>query len=606
MNYRKDIQGLRALSFILVFIFHLNSSWLPGGFIGVDLFFVISGFLMTTIITDQVDKKKFNFIDFFLNRFKRIVPAYYFLLLLTALVSAFIYAYLDLGNLIHTTLRALLFVSNTLFSSGNSYFGAQLNENPLLHTWSLAIEMQFYLILPILIYLFRKNILVVFIWLTLLITIYTTYQIYVLDHKSLMYFSLIARMPEFFIGGIFSLLFRNGLSLGQKSNNIIAVFSIVMIFSCCYLITETSPFPGILSLLPCISCAVLLTIRNNVISKFLSNKILVYIGELSYSLYLWHFPVMALIRYKNDEYALNIREIVIVILVTSILSWISYHFIENKFKKIETRLFFKILVPLFLLIAAFSISTKQIFIGKKIDKLYSERYFGRESHNRLNVQKFGAPNKNNKIILIGDSHAWSLKPFFDIIGKKNNFSFKTLTCDAFPAIEGIQKNDIPNDKMSYYNRSRTLVNATSKLINSSDIIILAIIGIERPPSEYSAIEKLCAQLKNNQKLILVNSFPTLINNPLKKNRGILKINDYVYEREDNKHTSNILKSMAAKYKNVYLYNLDEGQITQNSGYINDTVAYYDSRHINMFATKKLALEHDINFMKLYNEINKNK
>ncbi|KUJ61176.1 hypothetical protein AR687_14700 [Flavobacteriaceae bacterium CRH] len=369
-------------------------------------------------------KKKFNFIDFFLNRFKRIVPAYYFLLLLTCIVSAFIYAYLDLGNLIHTTLRALLFISNTLFSSGNSYFGAQLNENPLLHTWSLAIEMQFYFILPILIYFFRKNILLIFISLTILITVYTTYQIYFLDNKSLMYFSLIARMPEFFIGGIFSLIFRNGLDLKQKSNNIIAVFSIVIIFCCCYLITETSPFPGILSLLPCTACALLLIIRNNFISKFLSNKILVYIGELSYSLYLWHFPVMALIRYRNDEYFLNISEIFIVIIFTSILSWISYNFIENKFKKIETRIFFKIHVPLFILIAAFSISIKQIFIGKKINKLYSERYFGKESHNRLNVQKFGAPNKNDKILLIGDSHAWSLKPFFDILGKKNNFSLK--------------------------------------------------------------------------------------------------------------------------------------------------------------------------------------
>ncbi|KUJ61175.1 hypothetical protein AR687_14695 [Flavobacteriaceae bacterium CRH] len=181
-----------------------------------------------------------------------------------------------------------------------------------------------------------------------------------------------------------------------------------------------------------------------------------------------------------------------------------------------------------------------------------------------------------------------------------------MTCDAFPAIEGIQKNDIPKDKISYYNKSRTLVNATSKLINSNDIIILAIIGIERPSSEYKAIEKLCAQLKNNQKLILINSFPTLINNPLKKNKGILKINDYIYEKEDNKHTSNVLMNISLKYKNVYLYNLDKGEITQDAGYINDTVAYYDSRHINMYAAKKLALEHNIDFMKLYKEITKSK
>src|SRR5690554_2131327 len=156
MQFRNDIQGLRALAFLFVFLFHLNPSWLPGGFIGVDIFFVISGYLITSILMHQKAKGTFSFLTFYEKRIKRIVPAHFIMLIFVLIAAYYVFLYNDITNLKDAALRTALFISNMLFAKGQSYFGVGLNDNPLLHTWSLSIEMQFYFILPIII-IFIKN-----------------------------------------------------------------------------------------------------------------------------------------------------------------------------------------------------------------------------------------------------------------------------------------------------------------------------------------------------------------------------------------------------------------------------------------------------------------
>ncbi|PKF74527.1 acyltransferase family protein [Chryseobacterium sp. PMSZPI] len=156
-TYRPDIQGLRAIAFLLVFFFHLNKDWLPGGFLGVDLFFVISGFLMTMITLNDIEKNRFTFINFYIKRIKRIIPAYYVMLLFAAFAGAYLWQYSEIKVLRESIISAGLFISNLIFSRGNNYFGAQTSENPVHHTWSLSIEMQFYIFLPFIIYFFRKH-----------------------------------------------------------------------------------------------------------------------------------------------------------------------------------------------------------------------------------------------------------------------------------------------------------------------------------------------------------------------------------------------------------------------------------------------------------------
>ena len=234
MQFRNDIQGLRAIAFLLVFIFHLNNHWLSGGFLGVDLFFVISGYLMTTITINDIEKNKFSFITFFEKRFKRILPAYLFFLLIISILGSLTLIYTDIYKLRLSIIKAIKFISNLYFSTGDSYFGAKLSENPLLHTWSLSIEMQFYLILPFVLVFFKKHLLPIFITLIIIVTAYSTYEIFFTNNQQKIYFSLISRIPEFLIGSVYYIVFKNGLDFSRQKNNIIAICSFLVLIICSF------------------------------------------------------------------------------------------------------------------------------------------------------------------------------------------------------------------------------------------------------------------------------------------------------------------------------------------------------------------------------------
>lgn len=619
-TYRADIQGLRAIAFLLVFFFHLNKDWLPGGFLGVDLFFVISGFLMTTITLDDIEKNRFTFMNFYMKRIKRITPAYYVVLFLVAFVGAYLWQYSDIKVLRQAIISSALFISNLIFSKGNNYFGAQTSENPLLHTWSLSIEMQFYIFLPFIIYFFRKHLVKVFTFLIVIFTIYATYQIEFQNFKTEMYFSLLSRIPEFLIGGIYALIFKKGIDIKRKYNNLLSFGSLIILLICSVLITEESHFPGVIALIPCIVSANLLVLKNNTLSDFLSIKPLVYIGELSYSLYLWHFPIMAFLRYKNESYEFNSVEVIFISISTFTLAWLSYNLVESKFRRITDVKFFKIFFPLSLAVAGFSFCLPKITEYKKIPDLYAKPFFGLESHGKDNIEKFGDLSKNDSIALIGDSHALMMKPFFDYLGKENHFSYKTLTCDSYPAIEGIKENEISQEELRYYRDAMTLAKPTKKLIENSNVIILSSYSIVRNennndtynkvtsnvPSLQTALEKLINSLRENQKIILLNTYPIVLDkNPLRLNDGFTKKSDYKFTKTClNNNNKSYLEDLAKKYKNVYFYDISKSRIFQHAPYINDTVAYYNGGHINTFGSIKLAKDLDKDFMDFFRKIEK--
>lgn len=589
---------------------------------GVDLFFVISGFLMTMITLDDIEKNRFTFINFYMKRIKRITPAYYVMLFFAAFVGAYLWQYAEMKVLRETIISSGLFISNLIFSRGNNYFGAKTSENPLLHTWSLSIEMQFYIFLPFIIYFFRKHLVKVFIIIIVFFTIYATYQIEFQNLKTEMYFSLLSRIPEFLIGGVYALIFKKGIDIQRKYNTLLSFGSLLILLICSVFITEESHFPGILALIPCIASANLLVLKNNALSDFLSTKTLVYIGELSYSLYLWHFPIMAFLRYKNESYGFNGLEVIFISVTTFVLAWLSYNFIENKFRKITDVKFFKAFIPLGLIVAGFSYFLFSITGYKKIPKVYSIPFFGFQSHGIDNIEKFGDLSKNDSIVLIGDSHALMLKPFLDYLGKENHFSYKTLTCDAYPAIEGIKESEISKEGLKHYRDVMKLVKPTKQLIESGNIILINSYSFVRDennnetynksisniPSLQFALEKLINSLRKNQKIILLNTFPVVLDkNPLKLNNGFIKNNDYKFKKTClNNNNKSYLENLANKYKNVYFYDISKSKIFQTAPYINDTIAYYNGGHINTFASIKLAKDLDKDFMDFFRKVEREK
>ncbi|MCT4121451.1 acyltransferase [Elizabethkingia anophelis] len=593
MQFRNDIQGLRAFAFIFVFLFHLNPKWLPGGFIGVDMFFVISGYLITSIILHQKSSNKFSFIYFYESRIKRIVPAYYFALLLVAIAGSFIYLDFDLQVLRRSLITSAFFISNVYFGGGDNYFGAKLAENPLLHTWSLAIEMQFYLLLPILLILFRKKILPYIISLLIvIITAYVEYKFIKKGYSSELYFSLLSRIPEFLIGSLFSIILVNGkIKLSKNINPLfLSIVGVLMIFYSIIFIDEKTLFPGITAFIPCIGVSLILISSDNLITKFLSHKIVVYIGSLSYSLYLWHWPIMAYIRYRNgvyEGYQFTFTEIIFITILTFVLAWISYKFVENTYRKLNNKKFLVAISLVALPLVTLTFFLVKMTKGKEIPYEFKMASFGSNSHGRDTVETIGSKkSKYSKIFLFGDSHANVIKPYFDYIGNKYNFSVKTLTSDSYPAIDNINKKEIPSNGLAFYDKSRKLVRSTLAEINNNDIIILNTIAFEHVPSMKCAVEKIIESLRPDQKFILVKTFPILDRNPLRINRGIIKNSDYNFKIRDNIANNEAIEELKLKYPNIIVLDLSKSKVFDNAPYIRDTLIYYDDRHIN----KKGAIE----------------
>lgn len=157
IKYRPDIDGLRAIAVLSVIIFHVNSAWLPSGYLGVDIFFVISGYLITLVIMKKIEKCEFSFLNFYKNRVKRIFPAFIFYIFIITILAYFFFTPSDFNNLyVRSLFSAVFFSSNIYFSLSDDYFSSNVYEKPLLHTWSLSLEEQFYLLFPFFIVAFCK------------------------------------------------------------------------------------------------------------------------------------------------------------------------------------------------------------------------------------------------------------------------------------------------------------------------------------------------------------------------------------------------------------------------------------------------------------------
>lgn len=608
MQFRNDIQGLRAIAFILVYIFHLNPHWLPGGYIGVDMFFVISGYLITSIILHQKEKGTFSFLSFYEKRIKRIVPAYYVAILFIAVAGCYFYLQADTIKLRSALYRTFAFISNQYFASGESYFGAKLSENPVLHTWSLAIEMQFYLILPLLLIFIRNKWLPYIIGgLLIILTVYSSYRLYYTDSFSVVYFSLLSRIPEFFVGVLLSILSLKRQKPSEKISTVISAIGIIGLGMTAFLINEKTPFPGVVALIPCTAIGLLLISGENIISKFLSSKPMVYIGELSYSLYLWHWPIMAYLRYSDPSRTIfSVTEIIIISLLTSACAWLSYTFVEKIFRKQTNKKFAISFSPIVLILGLLIFKFPSFNLNGTIPQEFTKTVFGTTSHNTVHIETFGdLASADSNIVLIGDSHALAIKPFLDYIGKQDNFSFKTLTCAAYPPIEGIKKEEISSENQHFFQTSLSLINSTKKLTENSEIILFNSLGFHRIPSLATALDKFASSLNKNQKLIVFITVPSYNSDPMRMNRGIIKKSEYKFERRSDEENKKIIQEVCNKYPNVYLYDLSKSEVFADGPFYQDTLMYYDKSHLNLYGALALAHESETDFITFFNKIRMN-
>ncbi|MEX4084949.1 acyltransferase [Haemophilus influenzae] len=425
IKYRPEIDGLRAIAVISVIIYHLNENWLSGGFLGVDIFFVISGFLITGIIITEIQQNSFSLKQFYTRRIKRIYPAFITVMALVSFIASAIFIYNDFNKLRKTIELAIAFLSNFYLGLTQGYFDLSANENPVLHIWSLAVEEQYYLIFPLILILAYKKfreikvlfIITLILFFILLATSFVSANFYkeVLHQPNIYYLSNL-RFPELLVGSLLAIYHNlsNKVQLSKQVNNILAILSTLLLFSCLFLMNNNIAFiPGITLILPCIFTALIIhtTSQNNIVKLCLSNKAIVFIGKISYSLYLYHWIFIAFAYYITGEKQINNQSIAIVIVLTIIFSVLSYYLIEQPIRKSKLNFKQSFLYIYFipsLLLLGFDLYKRQTI---RAEKEHIE-------------QSIPVSNENHypaKVIILGDSHSSHLEAFLNYVGNKEGW-----------------------------------------------------------------------------------------------------------------------------------------------------------------------------------------
>lgn len=335
IQYRPDVDGLRAVAVLSVVVYHAGVSWLPGGFIGVDIFFVISGYLITGIVAGEIGEDRFSLGRFYVRRARRILPALFVVIATTWTLGVWLLAPSELANLGHSIAATTAFVSNITFWREVGYFDIAAERKPLLHTWSLAVEEQFYLAWPLLLALLSRTSVNRLLVVVALAAISFALSIYAVAHWPAAAFFLIpTRAWELAVGAALALgLLRPPRR--QAVRNALAASGLALIVVGLLLLDRVSPFPGLNALYPCLGTAMLIHAGekgNHLLSRYvLATKPIVLVGLVSYSLYLWHWPLLALARITQRG-ELSTAESVVLILVAVVLSFFTWRYVEVPFR----------------------------------------------------------------------------------------------------------------------------------------------------------------------------------------------------------------------------------------------------------------------------------
>lgn len=336
MKYRPEIDGLRALAVIPVILFHAGFSLFQGGFVGVDIFFVISGYLITSILITDLDNQKFSIISFYERRARRLLPALFFVLISSIPFAIFLFIPIDLKNFGQSLVAVSFFSSNFLFWLEFDYFDAASELKPLIHTWSLAVEEQFYILFPILL---------LFIWRlgrnTTLIIFFVLFLISILlsewasnTYPTAGFFLLPFRGWELLIGAFLSVLIKQyGFIKSNNLNQMISLTGILLIILSIVFFDHETPFPGFIGLLPTLgtSFLILSAVPGTWVFRFLTIRLIILMGLISYSAYLWHQPMLVYARYFFGE-SFNIFYLIIFCILPFLFAYFTWKYIEQPFR----------------------------------------------------------------------------------------------------------------------------------------------------------------------------------------------------------------------------------------------------------------------------------
>jgi peptidoglycan/LPS O-acetylase OafA/YrhL len=430
LNYRREIDGLRALAVVPVILFHAGYETFSGGFVGVDVFFVISGYLITAILLGEIESGEFSVVEFYERRARRILPALFLVVLVTMFLSTVVLFPQQLVSVAKSAISIPLFSSNFFFWSERGYFGDATELKPLIHTWSLAVEEQFYIVFPFLLLFLSKlhrRLAILTLAIAFVLSLAVSYYVTLLHFDTAFFFPF-SRAWELLIGAFCAIFLRcKQYTFKRVSSEVAAAVGLAMIFGSYFLFDKNTLFPYVSALLPTIGTALFILTASDalLVRNLIGSKPLVWLGLISYSLYLWHQPVFALSR----SIAIFESYWPALILLILALSLMSYFLVERPFRdgeKTSTRTIwaFAGAGSLGLIVFGAVIVGNNGFIGRfdPADQRILTQFATYSGYNQARfdslIQAPFTKAESKKVVLIGDSFA---KDFLNVVEESNLF-----------------------------------------------------------------------------------------------------------------------------------------------------------------------------------------
>jgi len=467
MDFRKDINGLRAIAVIGVIFYHFNANMLPGGFAGVDVFFVISGFLMTSIIFRGLMKDSFSLSRFYLARAKRIIPPLLILCLALLLFGWMFVIPPDFQLLTKHIHKSLNFLSNIAYWQESGYFDVDAKQKWLLHTWSLSVEWQFYIVYPLLLLFVKRIVSDIIIPRVILISsivgfIVCVYVSWYWPNSA--FYLLPTRAWEMLLGGVAFLYPRTGSVHSQKW---LFRIGLTMIIASYVLLDSTNMWPGYLAAVPVLgTMAVIMANQgHNLLSH---NRVVQFLGRTSYSTYLWHWPILVALNYYVE---LSLSHMLLGICASIFMGWLSYTLIEvraSKYKGVKV-LFILLYISIFSMTSS-AMSSK--YVANEMN--FSIPRSVKESIKRAPAACFDKKDTltsqawlcalgddsalDTSFIVMGDSHMYSQLPTFNALANANQLKGQYVGFSGCPPLLGVHPQRSDQDEKSCFELNEKLFN----------------------------------------------------------------------------------------------------------------------------------------------------
>ena len=487
-KYFPSVDGLRAIAVLLVVLYHFDIKFLSGGFVGVDVFFVISGFLITRNIRNSVNTNSFSFWSFYRARLRRLYPALLVTIGVTLALSPLLLSPEHLRANSFAAISSTLSVANLYFWNEAGYFDTEAIFKPLLHFWSLSVEEQYYLFWPatlivILKFIPQRALQVLLISTLIIISAYTTEETLLTQpDKAFYWFHL--RIYEFLIGAILVWITDHANNKSTPIHSVLTLGGIFLIVYSGMTYNHSTAFPGFNALIPCIGGGLIILSKNSVASDvLLANILMRWLGKISYSIYLVHWPVWVFYSYWKFD-TISSFEKVFLALATLLLACGLHYFVEVKFRysisPSNKKFYISILASVSLIILA-SILISHLKSSKPVTNIKLDCHVVENTNPKIKekkcFQESTAQEASKRILVIGDSHAGHLQRGLSKFSAKHNFDLEIWTFSGCPPIWNTYKiYGVFSDRLDYKeDHCRLLIPKWKEYltINKYDLVILA-------------------------------------------------------------------------------------------------------------------------------------